>query len=358
MEATEILVFVAIIVFGFAATGVYYFARYFYFKGDQIEPPGESDLPVEPKKLVKETPVKTASLAEALSKSRSGIWSRFSSGQDIDESSLEEFEEALYLADLGPKTVSYFIEKATSKLSTEALGVEDLKLLFRQEIQGIFDEGTQGTELLDNIGKSGKPHVIMIVGVNGAGKTTTIGKLAHYFSKKNMKVMVAAGDTFRAAAESQLNMWADRSNTEIFKAPENTKDPGAVAFQALERAKSQGTDIVLLDTAGRLHTQSNLMAELEKVKRVLQKQGEDFPQDVWMVLDANTGQNALFQTESFNAALGVTGVVMTKVDGSAKAGVAVGVKHSLKIPIVMIGLGEKMEDLREFESRLFVDSLV
>ncbi len=362
MEFTEIIVMGSLFVVGTVSTVAYYFARYFLFpeNNELLEKPKEKqDQKEEEVKTQTSVPVKT--LADALSNSKKGIWSHLLGSSSASETStdMDSFEEALYMADLGPKTVSFFIEKASEKFKGQkSVGVTELQDLFKEEVTSIFKEGKQGSERLASVAKNSKPHVIMVVGVNGAGKTTTIGKLAHYFSEKGLKTLVAAGDTFRAAAESQLNVWAERSDTLIFKAPPNTTDPGAVAFQALEKAKKEDVDVVLIDTAGRLHTQSNLMAELEKVKRVMKKHGEDYPQDVWMILDANTGQNALFQAESFNKSLDLTGIVMTKVDGTAKAGMAVGVKHSLGTPILFLGLGEGMNDLREFETKAFVDSLV
>jgi fused signal recognition particle receptor len=193
--------------------------------------------------------------------------------------------------------------------------------------------------------------------VNGAGKTTTIGKLARRFAQSGRRVLVAAGDTFRAAAADQLKIWTDRAQVEIFS-PENVTDPSAVAFMAVEAAQGGGFDIVIIDTAGRLHTQKNLMEELRKMKRVMQKKIESAPHEVLLVLDANSGQNALVQAREFHQALGVTGVVLTKLDGTAKGGVAVGLACELQIPIKLIGVGEGIEDLRRFSSREFVDSIL
>lgn len=202
-----------------------------------------------------------------------------------------------------------------------------------------------------------KPAVLMVVGVNGAGKTTTIGKLSAKLAGKGKRVLVAAGDTFRAAAGEQLKTWTDRASVEIFD-PENVTEPSAVAYQALELAKAKGFDVVIVDTAGRLHTQKNLMEELKKMKRVLAKIDATAPHETLLVLDANSGQNALIQAKEFHGALTVDGVVLTKLDGSAKGGVAVGISNEVGLPIKLIGVGEKIGDLRAFEPRGFVNSIV
>jgi fused signal recognition particle receptor len=197
----------------------------------------------------------------------------------------------------------------------------------------------------------------MVVGVNGAGKTTSIGKIASQLAQGGKKVLVAAGDTFRAAAGSQLKVWTERAQVEIF-APEGVTDPSAVAFDAVQKGVAKGFDVIIVDTAGRLHTQQNLMEEIKKMKRVMQKVIPTSPHEVLLVLDSNQGQNALLQAKEFHRALGVTGVVLTKLDGSAKGGVAVGVAHELELPIKLIGVGEKMGDLRPFSAKSFVESIL
>ena len=196
----------------------------------------------------------------------------------------------------------------------------------------------------------------MIVGVNGAGKTTSIGKISAQLAKEGKKVLVAAGDTFRAAAGGQLKVWTDRAAVEIFS-PEGVTDPSAVAFDAVSKGKAQGYDVVIVDTAGRLHTQANLMEEIKKMKRVMTKVIPEAPHETLIVLDANSGQNALMQAKEFHTALGLTGAVLTKMDGTAKGGVAVGLAQELQIPIKLIGVGERIQDLRPFSSQEFVDSL-
>lgn len=350
-EMNEILLLGGTFGFGILGTVVYYFARFYIFKGDEQDKPKLKETPAG-----EQLTPKAVSLTDALSKSRRSIWR---SNKDLPLDSLESFEESLYMADLGPQTVNFLTERVGDQIKNESFDLEKVKIIFKEEMISIFQDDAPEEKIAELLAsKQSEPHVIAIVGVNGAGKTTTIGKLAHKFSVEGKKVMVAAGDTFRAAAENQLNIWADRTDALIFKAPPQTKDPGAVAFQAYEKAKKENVDILLIDTAGRLHTQENLMNELEKVKRVLAKQNPLAPQDVWMILDSNTGVNALYQAEAFNKVLGLTGVIMTKVDGSAKAGMALGVRQSLGVPILMLGVGEGIEDLRPFSPKDFVNSLV
>lgn len=348
-EISEILILGGVFGVGLISTVGYYFARFYMFNDKDWTKPQEGEASAS-------KPKKTLSLSEALVNSRKSIWR---SGEDLPVDSIEQLEESLYMADLGPTTVNYLTEKVQEQTKGESFSLERVKAVFRNEMNEIFegDEPEKRFEELVALEQK-EPHVIAIVGVNGAGKTTTIGKLAHKFNLSGKKVMVAAGDTFRAAAEAQLDAWAGKSETLIFKAPSQTKDPGAVAFQAYEKALKEGVDILLIDTAGRLHTQDNLMMELEKVKRVLAKQNPEAPQDVWMILDANTGMNAMHQAKAFHEVLNLTGVIMTKVDGSAKAGMALGVRQTLGVPILMLGVGEGMEDLRPFNPQDFVNSLV
>jgi fused signal recognition particle receptor len=298
------------------------------------------------------------SLEDALARTREGFWGKlknqFSGQPSIGSADIEDLEEALYTSDLGPKTVDRLITNVSAKLSQHSMSVESLHQSLKEELQGIFssvastDLDTQATE---------GPTVWMIVGVNGAGKTTTIGKLASQQVAKGKKVLIAAGDTFRAAADEQLKVWATRAEVEIFS-PDGLKDPSAVAFDAVKKGASKGFDLVIIDTAGRLHTQKNLMEELKKMKRVMSKAREGAPHETLLVLDANSGQNALLQTEQFHQALEVSGVILTKMDGSAKGGVAVGIACEHHLPIRMIGVGEQIEDLRPFNSQEFVDSIL
>ncbi len=346
-ELSEIVILGGVFAVGLIGSGIYYFARFFLFK----------DMRPNTQLLKKKgNPKKVDSLFEALSNSRKSIW-RLESDLPLD--SIQDLEEALYIADLGPDTVAFLIERVQEQIKGEKFSLDKIKNIFKSEMTKIFKEDFSAQKISALIKeKQSSPHVIAIVGVNGAGKTTTIGKLAYKFSQEGKKVMIVAGDTFRAGAETQLSVWAEKSNTLIFKALPQTKDPGAVAFQAYEKAKKEEVDILLIDTAGRLHTQDNLMQELKKVKRVLSKQDIKAPQDIWMILDANMGMNVLHQTKVFHKTLGLTGVIMTKVEGSAKAGMALGVKQSLGIPILMLGTGEGIKDIRLFNSQDFVSSLV
>lgn len=298
------------------------------------------------------------SLEDALSKTREGFWGKvknqFSGQATISKKELEQLEEALYTSDLGPKTVDHLIRKVSENIEEENYNIDKLHNSLKTELNSIFLE-TKTDELATE--DEQKTTVWMVVGVNGAGKTTTIGKLASQQVEKGKRVLIAAGDTFRAAADEQLKVWATRAEVEIFS-PEGIKDPSAIAFDAVQKAVSKGFDLVIIDTAGRLHTQKNLMEELKKMKRVMNKAHESSPHETLLVLDANSGQNALMQTEQFHKALEVSGVILTKMDGSAKGGVAVGIACEHKLPIKMIGVGEKIEDLRPFNSNEFVNSIL
>lgn len=321
-------------------------------------------------------------LAGALSNTRGSFFGRlksvFGSKPQISASELEDLEEILYTSDLGPQTVQRLLSAVETKLKSDgASGFEAVRSALKNEMIDIFsgvggdgpgeaaDDGVHarhGSEdYIDGLEHlkiwNRKPAVLMIVGVNGAGKTTTIGKLSRRIAQSGRKVLVAAGDTFRAAAGDQLKVWTERAQVEIFS-PENVTDPSAVAYQAIEHGQKNGFDVIVIDTAGRLHTQKNLMEELKKMQRVMAKLIPAAPHETLLVLDANSGQNALIQAREFHQALGVSGVVLTKLDGTAKGGVAVGLACELKLPIKLIGVGEGIEDLRRFSSREFVDSIL
>jgi fused signal recognition particle receptor len=242
----------------------------------------------------------------------------------------------------------------------ELYNFEALREALRTEIKSIVGSVNSG-EIIDHpklsVEKRVGPIIWLVVGVNGAGKTTTIGKLAGWTCAQDLKVMVAAGDTFRAAAGSQLAVWSERAKVEIFEGDANAK-PSGVAFDACQKAIKENFDLLIIDTAGRLHTQANLMEELAKIKRVIEKAAPGAPHETLLVLDANNGQNALVQAKQFHQALGVTGVILTKLDGTAKGGVVVGLAHELRLPVLAIGVGEKMGDLRGFSTSEFVDSLL
>lgn len=304
----------------------------------------------------------------ALKNTKQGFWGRiqglFGGGSDVDWDSIEE---VLYTSDLGPKTVQRLMDALDEKLSrADKSDVEKVHLALKNEMIDILnavqeDDAEQLAgfeyEIVNDDDSEIKPVVWMIVGVNGAGKTTTIGKLASLLTAQGKKVMLAAGDTFRAAADAQLKVWSERAEVEIFS-PENVKDPSAVAFDACKKAQAQGFDHLIVDTAGRLHTQSNLMEELKKMKRVVDKAYPGAPHETLLVIDANNGQNALIQAKEFDKALDLTGVILTKMDGTAKGGVVLGVAHELELPIKRIGVGEKIEDLRSFSAKDFVDAII
>ena len=267
-------------------------------------------------------------------------------------------EEILYTSDLGPTTVTRLLDSVETQLSrNEKKSLETVKSSLKSEVASILNGVPKmGITPFINFETKTKPQVWMIVGVNGAGKTTTIGKLAHLAADKGARVLVAAGDTFRAAAQSQLKVWSERAQVEIF-APENVKDPGAVAFDAVQMAKARNYDLVLIDTAGRLHTQENLMEELRKVKRVIQKLDAEAPHETLIVLDANSGQNALIQAQKFNETLKLSGAIFSKMDGTAKGGVVLGLASQLQIPTVFLGVGETMDALTGFNPSEYAEAL-
>lgn len=265
-------------------------------------------------------------------------------GDDI----LEELEEHLITSDFGVQTTIELIERI-SKAKVKDVG--QLKSVLKDEILTILtpDPEAPGTS-------TGKPHVVLVVGVNGVGKTTTIGKLAASAGASGQKVLIAAADTFRAAAVEQLGIWAERADADFVKHKENA-DPAAVAFDAVAAASARGCDLVLIDTAGRLHTKVNLMEELKKIKRTVGKQLAGAPHETLLVLDATTGQNALSQAKLFNDAIDISGLALTKLDGTAKGGIVIGICSSLNVPLQYIGVGEQIEDLRPFDAKQFIDAL-
>lgn len=296
-------------------------------------------------------------LAQGLDKTKSqGFMARlnglFGQSRQVDESVLAELEEILFTADIGVRTASSLVELAREKLKRNELSnPERIKQLIRDEVARIVDLPVPKT-----LEGGGPPHVVMVVGVNGAGKTTTIGKLAAQLTGEGKKVVLAAGDTFRAAATEQLDVWAERAKAELVRG-EDGSDPGAVVFEAVKKAQAIGADVVIADTAGRLHTKAPLMEELKKVHRVLGKALPGAPHEVLLVLDSTNGQNAIQQARQFQETVGVTGIALTKLDGTAKGGVIIGISDELKIPVLWVGVGEKIADLRRFEPRDFVKAL-
>ncbi len=295
-------------------------------------------------------------LKEGLAKTHQGWISRIdgliAGRKEIDETLLEELEEILITSDIGVKTSQHLIRDVTVKVTRKEL--EDGDQLKANLQEQIFQILNQQEKLLDLT--KARPFVIMVVGVNGTGKTTTISKMAQKFKAQGKSVLLAAADTFRAAAIEQLEIWGQRIGCEVIKHQQGS-DPAAVVFDALQAARSRGSDVVLVDTAGRLHTKVNLMEELKKIKRIMTREIPGAPHEILLVLDATTGQNALTQARMFHQALEVTGIVLTKLDGTAKGGILIGISNELKIPLRYIGIGEKAEDLREFNARDFVEAL-
>ncbi len=294
-------------------------------------------------------------LRRGLSKTQAGLLGGLGgivSKKEIDADLWDEFEETLIMADLGVSTTMKLRENIESKLSKQSLtSPESITDNLKEEILEIL-KGAQGAP----INADTSPFVIMVAGVNGVGKTTTIGKLANRLKTDDRKVMVAAGDTFRAAATEQLEVWSKRVGTDFLKG-QSGGDPSSVAFDAVKAAEARGTDILIIDTAGRLHTKGNLMDELTKMKRVVGRELDGAPHETLLVLDATTGQNAVQQAKQFNEALGITGIVLTKLDGTAKGGVIIAIADELNIPVKYIGIGESLSDLREFNAEEFVEAL-
>ncbi|MEQ5816080.1 signal recognition particle-docking protein FtsY [Marinobacter sp. NFXS11] len=282
-----------------------------------------------------------------------GLSDMFSLGKKIDEELLEEIETTLLMADVGVTATSEIIDSLTDKLERNQLkDGEALRKALRDELHGLLKDVTKPLQI-----DSGKtPYVILMVGVNGVGKTTTIGKLTKKFQNEGKSVMLAAGDTFRAAAVEQLQVWGERNKVPVV-AQHTGADSASVIFDAIQSAKSRGVDVVIADTAGRLQNKDNLMQELEKVVRVMKKLDESAPHEVMLVLDAGTGQNALSQAQVFQQAVGVSGITLTKLDGTAKGGIVFAIARQLQLPIRYIGVGEQVDDLRSFDAETFVDAL-
>jgi fused signal recognition particle receptor len=297
-------------------------------------------------------------LKEGLSKTHQGFVEKidqlFLGKKSIDQDLLDELEGLLFSADLGVKTSSQLIEGVQKELRRgELQEPEKVKDFIKQEILRILKSGEK--PLTIDFSQT-KPFLFMVVGVNGVGKTTTIAKIAHQYSSQGKKVLIGAADTFRAAAVEQLEVWAKRVGADLIKQSKGS-DPSAVAFDSVHAAKARNVDLVFIDTAGRLHTKVNLMEELKKVKRIIARECPGAPHEVLLVLDATTGQNAISQAKLFNEAIGVTGIALTKLDGTAKGGIIIGITEELKIPVRYIGVGEGMDDLREFNASEFVQAL-
>lgn len=316
------------------------------------------------KPIVKESgPSWSERLKKGLSRSRQEVWGKLGNifaGQALNEDTLEEIEELLYSADIGPKAVSELTAALSEKVKSGDFGQEEFKVFLHEFLKGrmsSIQEAVDSDLYRFDESKRGKTKVIMVVGVNGAGKTTTIGKLATKLTSQGAKVVVGACDTFRAAAVDQLQVWCERAGAEMIRAREGA-NPSGVGYDALQKAINDGADYCILDTAGRLHTAGNLMDELTKSKTVLKKLDETAPHQTLLVIDAITGQNAIRQAEEFNKALGLTGLIFTKCDGSSKAGSAVSIVSQLKVPITYIGVGENVEDLNVFNLDEYLNALL
>lgn len=292
---------------------------------------------------------------EGLAKTREGFVSRLSAlvkGRTLDEEFFEELEDTLIQADIGVETSVKLVEQIREEAKSRKLkDAEDVFPLLQEEISGILSRGAGSISFAPT-----GPTVILVVGVNGVGKTTSIAKLAWRLKNDDKKVLLAAGDTFRAAAAEQLETWANRTGVQIIKHQEGA-DPAAVVFDALQAAISRRMDVVIIDTAGRLQNKKNLMEEVKKIKRVAEREIEGAPHEVLLVVDASTGQNAISQAESFNEFLEVTGIILAKLDGTAKGGIVVSIADKLNIPVKFVGLGEKIEDLEEFKPGEFSQAL-
>jgi len=303
---------------------------------------------------------KKETLDKGLEKTKSTFFSKLTKAvagkSKVDDEVLDNLEEILVSSDVGVETTLKIIKKIEARVSNDKyLGTEELNQILREEIAALLSETKSGEESEFKIPTDKKPYVIMVVGVNGVGKTTTIGKLAYQFKKSGYSVVLGAADTFRAAAIDQLQIWADRVGVPIVK-QQMGSDPASVAFDTLQSAVAQNADIVIIDTAGRLHNKVGLMNELSKVKKVMQKVVEDTPNDVLLVLDGSTGQNAFEQAKQFTAATEVSCLAVTKLDGTAKGGVVIGISDQFQIPVKYIGVGEGIEDLQVFNKYEFVDS--
>ena len=293
-------------------------------------------------------------IAEGLKKTRDSMMGKvdalINSFTKIDEDFFDELEESLIMADVGAVTSARICENLRKKVKEE--GLSDPSAV-KGALKEIIAQMLAGDEALN---LSTKPSIILVIGVNGVGKTTTIGKLAHNLHEDGKKVLLAAADTFRAAAIDQLQIWADRAGVDLVKHGEGS-DPAAVVFDAINAGKARGCDVVICDTAGRLHNKKNLMDELSKIARVIDREAPGCAKEVLLVLDATTGQNALNQAKLFQEAAGLTGIILTKLDGTARGGVVIGIKEELNIPIKYIGVGEQIDDLRPFDSKEFVEAL-
>jgi len=304
---------------------------------------------------------KKESLDKGLSKTKESVFKKLSRAvvgkSKVDDDVLDDLEEVLISSDVGVETTLKIIKRIEDRvLKDKYIGTGELNRLLKEEIAALLNENDNEESVGYDLPADKKPYVVLVVGVNGVGKTTTIGKLAYNYKKAGKKVVLGAADTFRAAAIDQLQIWADRTGVPIVKQNMGS-DPASVAFDTLSSAKASGADVVLIDTAGRLHNKINLMNELTKIRKVMQKIVPGAPHEVLLVLDGSTGQNAFEQAKQFTASTDVTSLALTKLDGTAKGGVVIGISDQFKIPVKYIGVGEKIDDLQLFRKKEFVDSL-
>jgi fused signal recognition particle receptor len=300
-------------------------------------------------------------LDKGLEKTKTNVFSRISKAimgkSTVDDEVLDNLEEILITSDVGVETTLKIIDRIQARVARDKyVGTNELNKILKEEIMALLQENESGDGTTFEIPADKKPYVIMVVGVNGVGKTTTIGKLAHNFKKAGKKVVLGASDTFRAAAVSQLQIWAERVGVPIVQQGQGA-DPASVAFDTVKSAVAQDADVVIIDTAGRLHNKVNLMRELTKIKTVMQKVIPEAPHEILLVLDASTGQNAIEQAKQFTAATEVNALALTKLDGTAKGGVVIGISDQFKIPVKYIGVGEGIDHLQIFDRKAFVDSL-
>lgn len=304
---------------------------------------------------------KKETLEQGVEKSRSGILNKLGkalAGKDtVDDETLDELEEILITSDVGVKTTLEIIKRIEKRVARDKfVNQSELQTMLREEIVALLQENPSEKPAEFDADFPSTPHIVLVVGVNGVGKTTTIGKLSYMYKSAGKNVLLGAADTFRAAAVDQLKIWSERADVPIIEQGQNA-DPAAVAFDTASAAKARGADIALIDTAGRLHNKKALMDELSKIKRVMSKVIDDAPHEVILVLDASTGQNAMLQAKAFTEAVDITGLALTKLDGTAKGGIVIGISHELNVPVKYIGLGEKIEDLQVFDKVAFVNAL-